>query len=613
MDIRRQFIYDTGLPPVASFTTDPEIAEGVVPLTVAFTDTSTNDPTSWLWNVSGGTEDVDYVYTVGSETSQNPTIRFDTIGDYSITLIAYNSAGSGTSAPDSVSVDFPANMIMWLRADGLVTGATNSYGTVDGSGNVTQWTDLSGSGNHATYDGAIGTTPNLAGTNGTNNRKGITFNGSGDNLQIPKTLFNNKAGGSMFVICKTSSIISATENEIVHFSANGSSNGRFTISVDLASGRYRTRNRRLDADTYLNSRQMLGQLALPTASTVLGLSMSWSTAYAIFYQDGEIINWETDMVQTPGNTSATNSTYASIGRLNDGTNYPFNGVISEVILFDRALSVSECNYVNAYLQSFYGIATPADHAEDPIMTAYLAQLTAQSYPLPSANWQTKMNNFWAKQRIVGNVDIFDRFGCFETEDQLQSLPDFIDPSIELVLIDTPSWNIRGYSGNGSSDAIDPQWSPSNGVNFQQDRAIAGAYGRKVGTDNGVILGCKDASTNTKLYPRWTDGKIYGGINQTAGTTASEVNYSAFGISWIKREDASDQQVGIDNDQLKNITQSSKPLTTTDMRLLCNNNNGVDAEFYTGQISMWFSGDGAIDIDGLVVDYKTFEAGIGILS
>lgn len=515
----------------------------------------------------------------------------------------------------SLGVSSPpvSDYIMWLRADGLATGETNDYGVVDGSGNVTQWTDLSGNGNHATYNAAIGTAPNLSGTNGGNSRKGITFDGSGDNLQLPKTLFNNKAGGTMFVICKTTSVISATENEIVFFSANGSSNGRFNLSVDLASGRYRTRNRRLDADTYLNSRQMLGQKALPSASTVLGLSMSWSTGYGLLYQDGEIINWEPNMVQTPGNTSNTDSDYASIGRLNDGTNYPFNGVISEIILFDRALSTSEMDSMNSYLQSYYGISTPANAAEDAIITAYLARLTTLGYAQPSTAWINKFNNFIVKQRTNGNLALLDRFGTFETETENAALVDIVDPSVSLTLVAAPTWDTKGFTGNGTTQCIDTNWIPSNGVNFTQNDAIVGGYGRKVAIHAGVLYGSRDGTGNTKFYPRWTDGKIYGGINNALGTPALETNYSGFGIGYTKRTASNLQTVGINNDPLDNASNASVARSTVEMRLLSNNNNGTDAEFYAGQISMWFAGDAGIDVDGLIVDYKTFEAGIGILT
>ena len=70
--------------PVANFTADK--TKGASPLTVQFTDTSNNHPTSWLWDFGDGT----------TSTEQNPLHTYTALGNYIITLIATNSAGSST-------------------------------------------------------------------------------------------------------------------------------------------------------------------------------------------------------------------------------------------------------------------------------------------------------------------------------------------------------------------------------------------------------------------------------------------------------------------------------------------------------------------------------------
>ncbi|MFA5221141.1 MAG: PKD domain-containing protein [Methanoregula sp.] len=70
--------------PVASFTSD--VTTGSVPLTVAFTDTSTNVSTSWKWTFGDG-----YVSTL-----ENPTHTYTNTGYYTVTLTVSNSAGSDT-------------------------------------------------------------------------------------------------------------------------------------------------------------------------------------------------------------------------------------------------------------------------------------------------------------------------------------------------------------------------------------------------------------------------------------------------------------------------------------------------------------------------------------
>ena len=69
------------LPPVADFEGTP--LSGEVPLTVSFTDLSTNDPTGWDWDFGEG----------GSSTQQNPVYEYTSAGTYTVTLTATNSCG----------------------------------------------------------------------------------------------------------------------------------------------------------------------------------------------------------------------------------------------------------------------------------------------------------------------------------------------------------------------------------------------------------------------------------------------------------------------------------------------------------------------------------------
>lgn len=72
--------------PVANFSGTPTTV--TVGNSVAFTDLSTNTPTSWSWSFSGGTP--------ATSTTQNPTITYNTVGTYPVTLVATNSIGSNT-------------------------------------------------------------------------------------------------------------------------------------------------------------------------------------------------------------------------------------------------------------------------------------------------------------------------------------------------------------------------------------------------------------------------------------------------------------------------------------------------------------------------------------
>lgn len=72
--------------PVADFSAD--IVQGPVPLTVQFTDTSLNSPTSWVWDLNGDGR-------IDSQT-RNPRYTYQEPGTYTVTLTVANSVGKDT-------------------------------------------------------------------------------------------------------------------------------------------------------------------------------------------------------------------------------------------------------------------------------------------------------------------------------------------------------------------------------------------------------------------------------------------------------------------------------------------------------------------------------------
>jgi len=87
--------------PVVSFTAD--ITKGTPPMTVQFTDKTTGSPTSWLWEFGDGELSAD----------QNPCHTYTSAGSYTVTLTAYNAAGSATSgSSDLITVSYGNNAAM---------------------------------------------------------------------------------------------------------------------------------------------------------------------------------------------------------------------------------------------------------------------------------------------------------------------------------------------------------------------------------------------------------------------------------------------------------------------------------------------------------------------
>lgn len=134
-------IYST---PVANFTASN--TSGKSPLTVAFTDTSMNSPTSWNWSFGDGTY----------STSQNPTHSYSTSGtsatSYTVSLNATNLVGSNiTTRADYITLYSTSPIVSFTgspRTGGTypVTVQFNDTSTL----NPTNWSWDFGDGNTST-------------------------------------------------------------------------------------------------------------------------------------------------------------------------------------------------------------------------------------------------------------------------------------------------------------------------------------------------------------------------------------------------------------------------------------------------------------------------------
>jgi PKD repeat protein len=132
----------TNEPPVANFSASPTTV--LVGGTVAFTDLSTNAPTSWSWSFTGGTP--------STSTAKNPSVVYNTLGIYSVSLTATNAYGSDSETKTNyiTVTDYIPDEI----AEGLdVTGMTF---TKSGNANWVKVTDVYYNGGDSAKSGVIG-------------------------------------------------------------------------------------------------------------------------------------------------------------------------------------------------------------------------------------------------------------------------------------------------------------------------------------------------------------------------------------------------------------------------------------------------------------------------
>ena len=110
--LKKKIILESGTPavpiPSARFTADT--LSGDFPLTVQFTDTSTNTPTSWAWTFGDA----------GTSTAQNPSHEYAAAGSYTVGLTATNAGGSDLETKVAYVAATSASY-EWYEAGGVIS------------------------------------------------------------------------------------------------------------------------------------------------------------------------------------------------------------------------------------------------------------------------------------------------------------------------------------------------------------------------------------------------------------------------------------------------------------------------------------------------------------
>ena len=138
-ETKTNYITVTVPPPVANFSGTP--TSGASPLTVNFTDSSTNNPTSWSWTFGDG----------GSSTAQNPSHDYTSAGDYTVGLIASNVGGSdGETKTNYITVTVPPPVANFSGSPTSGTAPLTVNFTDSSTNTPTSWSWTFGDGGSST-------------------------------------------------------------------------------------------------------------------------------------------------------------------------------------------------------------------------------------------------------------------------------------------------------------------------------------------------------------------------------------------------------------------------------------------------------------------------------
>lgn len=219
-------------PPAAAFTGTNLTVCGTT-TTVAFTDQSTENPTSWAWSFGDG----------GTSTQQNPSHTYNATGSYNVTLIATNANGSDTLTKNAyVNVKTPVTVSLASTP----AGCGQNNGTVTstaGGGNGTftyAWSNSATTANlTAVAAGAYAVTVS---SNGCTATSSTTVTNSGSTLSADPTSTQASAANatdgtaSANATGGTSPYTYVWNNSQTTETITGLAVGTYTVTVTDASG-----------------------------------------------------------------------------------------------------------------------------------------------------------------------------------------------------------------------------------------------------------------------------------------------------------------------------------------------------------------------------------------
>lgn len=158
----------TATTPVANFSASP--TSGDAPLTVYFTDLSTNVPDMWSWDFGDG----------GTSSAQNPSHTYSAAGSYTVTLTSANCAGSDVETKvDYVTVTQPQQQELHVQNIVVTRAAAGGPNRV-GQATVTIYNQAGQPVSGATVSGFFNA-PNTSTKTATTNSSGVAV------LQSDKT------------------------------------------------------------------------------------------------------------------------------------------------------------------------------------------------------------------------------------------------------------------------------------------------------------------------------------------------------------------------------------------------------------------------------------------
>ncbi|MBD2365192.1 hypothetical protein H6G36_29245 [Anabaena minutissima FACHB-250] len=221
---------------------------------------------------------------------------------------------------------------------------------------ASQWNDKSGNARNAIQGSASNQPTYIA--NGLNGYPTLSFDGVNDALLITNLagLIQNAEGSTTVAVLQYDTGSESSPGAV--FVSNGLSTTSSRVLLGVEAGYISIGGRTQDADTF---KSVQSTVARPPTTIIQTGVIKNSEGLADLYVNG-VKRVNNAAFQSPGNTSNTAPISAVIGTFTASPR-KFKGLISEVLMFDRALSLLEIQQLDGYLAHKWNLAAslPADH------------------------------------------------------------------------------------------------------------------------------------------------------------------------------------------------------------------------------------------------------------
>lgn len=177
------------------------------------------------------------------------------------------------------------------------------------------------------------------------------------------------------------------------------------------------------------------------------------------------------------------------------------------------------NYIPTYIASYI------PPLQSNLQNWYLNLITK-----PSQSVLNDLNDLFQGIENDGDlteIDFLHPFGGLETDEQ-RLTPIKTTGVSPMVAVNSPTLNINGFTGNGTTSYVNSKWNATNHASkYAQNSSCIGVYNRTNRTQNtSIIMGCYSAGNYTRIYPFNTTLMI-GTTNSVADSTATTTSSHGF--------------------------------------------------------------------------------------